>query len=174
MKGEAGEETKELHLRPVSHALTLSSLLPSSSSFPSSSSSCSISFSVHRPRKAVALPANPSQPPRWPIRRLFPISPFHSLQLSSHKLPSSTKILASWYPTPTMPKHQRLALPCVLAVAIVTSVLVAAVPSSGDNLARYASPHGDPIFKRQGRKDDNLVESLIASLLPNSSPIETP
>jgi len=64
-----------------------------------------------------------------------------------------------------MPKHQRLALPWVLAVAVITSVLVAAVLCSVGNLAREASPHGGPIFKRQGKSGDNPGQSLVASLL---------
>lgn len=66
-----------------------------------------------------------------------------------------------------MPKHQRLALQWVLVVAVITSVLAAAVLSSGGDLAREASPYGGPIFKRQNQSGDNPVQSLVASLLPS-------
>ena len=65
-----------------------------------------------------------------------------------------------------MPKHQRLALPLVLAIAVIASVLVAAVPSSGGDLAREASLHGGPIFKRQSRNDDNPLQTVVSSLIP--------
>lgn len=71
-----------------------------------------------------------------------------------------------------MPKHQRLGLLWVLAITVTTSVLVAAAPGSGGELAREVSPHGGPIFKRQGRNDDNRVQSLVSSLL--SSIEQTP
>jgi len=75
-----------------------------------------------------------------------------------------------------MPKHQRLALPRVLTLAVVTSVLVGAVRSSGGTLAREVSPNGGLIFKRQ-RQDqdgDNPVQSLVASLLSSLAAVEPP